>query len=374
MPTQPRTSQRRSAVETSADGGKDLSSRRARTEAPPPVDSRARGRVMLSRRTLCYVLGLLWLLDGALQLQSFMFTAGFAHQVIAPAAAGQPWFVAVPINWNARLIGGHPALLNAFFAGTQLALGSGFILKRTIRVAIIASSAWAVCVWYLGEGLGGLASGHVTALVGAPGAAILYVVLAAAAWPVGPVAGDQVNGSGPSPLSLRRPPRWVIGFWSALWLGSAVLNLLPRNFSASALSSQVSVNISSVPSWLAAGDRAVASGIERGGLEGVLATVMIELAIGLLSLSRSRFQLPAVYAGMALAGLYWAVGQSFGQLFSGQATDPSTGPLVVAVGLAAIGAIRSQGSARQSPSRAAPARRPALPLSTSRRVRISAPS
>jgi hypothetical protein len=34
------------------------------------------GKVLLSKQSLRYALGFVWLLDGALQLQSFMFTSG----------------------------------------------------------------------------------------------------------------------------------------------------------------------------------------------------------------------------------------------------------------------------------------------------------
>ena len=60
-------------------------------------------------------------------------------------------------------------------------------------------------------------------------------------------------------------------------------------------------------------------------------------------------RLPALYAGMLLAALYWAIGQSFGELFSGQATDPSTGPLMIILGLAAVGAMRGETDARSEP-------------------------
>ena len=46
-----------------------------------------------NRRHLQIALGVLWLLDGALQAQAFMFTRGFAVHVIAPAGQGQPGVV-----------------------------------------------------------------------------------------------------------------------------------------------------------------------------------------------------------------------------------------------------------------------------------------
>jgi hypothetical protein len=290
---------------------------------------------LLSRQTLCYALGAVWLLDGALQLQPFMFTSGFAHQIIAPAATGQPFFVADPVMWNARLIGGHPALFDALFAAVQLGLGVGFFFKRAVRVVIVASVAWGVGVWWLGEGLGGLAGAHVTALAGAPGAAVLYGVLALSAWPSGSRWTHRSKDAVALPL-----PRWSTWVWGALWIGYAFVGSLPGNVHPSDIAGQLMANASSAPGWLQSIDRWLSAAVTSGGITVAILTVSIQLAIGLLAFSNSRLRQGAVYAGMALAAVYWAVGQSFGELFSGQATDPSTGPLVILLGLAAIGAIR----------------------------------
>jgi hypothetical protein len=287
----------------------------------------------LTRHSLRRALGVIWLLDGVLQLQSFMFTKGFATQIIAPSASRQPFFVAGPVEWNARMIGTHPVLFNGVFASIQLALGISFLFRRTARLAIVSSVIWAGGVWYLGEGLGGLAGGHMTALLGAPGAALLYIVLAMAAWPS---AGRSTYGHTP-PLRRQRPPQWIVGVWVLLWVVSAVLNILPSNISSRTISSQLRVNASMVPSWLAAIDRGLASAVHAWGGGAVVVTVVVELAIGLLVLSHGPLRIVALSTGIVLAGLYWAVGQSFGQLFSGQATDPSTGPLIIILALAVAG-------------------------------------
>ncbi len=285
--------------------------------------------ILVTRRSLSYALGLLWLLDGALQLQSFMFTRGFAHQIIAPVAEGQPSFVSAPVRWNAELIAHQPALCNAVFAAVQLALGIGFLVPRTRRPAIVASVVWALGVWYAGEGLGGLAGGHVSVLVGAPGAAPLYALLAVAAWP-GQLSTAEYRSA--------RPPHWVLPLWAVLWVGAAVLDLLPGNRPSSTFSSQLAANAAAVPGWLARIDDAVGHGVHGLGATATLVVVGLELAIGLVALGRRPASSVAIIAGMVLAALYWAVGQSFGQLFGGQATDPSTGPLLLLVGLAALGA------------------------------------
>ena len=310
-----------------------------RLDSPEAQTSRIR-LPALSRRSLRTVLGLIWLLDGALQLQSFMFTKGFATGIIAPSAAGQPFFVAGPVEWNARVIGAHPVLLNGLFASIQLALGLGFLFRRSTRLAIVTSVIWAGGIWYVGEGLGGLGSGT-TALLGAPGAALLYMVLALAAWPR-PQHLSSSEDSG--------PPHWILRVWTLLWVGFAVLSVLPSNSSARSISSELRTNASMVPLWLAAPDRWVASAVHTAGFGAIVFTVAVESSVGLLVLAGGTLRTAALWAGMAVAVVYWAVGQSFGQLFSGQATDPCTGPLVVMIGLAALGAtqrlVRSDGPLR----------------------------
>src|SRR5947209_9210249 len=55
-----------------------------------------------ARRAIQTALGLIWLLDGALQFQSFMYSKGFVH-VITGTAAGQPHWLASSINWAAHI-------------------------------------------------------------------------------------------------------------------------------------------------------------------------------------------------------------------------------------------------------------------------------
>src|SRR5580658_9926501 len=102
---------------------------------PSRAVRRAGTAPLMSRRRLQIALGLLWLLDGVLQLQPYMFTLGFAHNVIAPAAVGQPLVVGGAVRWSAALIAPPPAVYAALFASVQLALGIGLLVPRTIRLA-----------------------------------------------------------------------------------------------------------------------------------------------------------------------------------------------------------------------------------------------
>ncbi len=291
----------------------------------------------LTARHLQLGLAVLWLLDGALQLQPFMFTQGFARQVIAPAAQGQPALVSAAVGWAARLVAAHPVAWDAGFAAVQILIGLGLIWSRTARLALLGSFAWAAGIWYLGEGLGGIGGAHTSLLVGAPGAVAVYAVIGAAAWP------DPAKPPARSPAAVtawllsgghNRPPRsWAPAAWALIWVGDAVFRLLPGQNRAGDLASTIAGNAGSAPAWLASLDRAVASGMRHGGTSLVAAFFAVEVAIGLLALASPPVRAVAAGAGIALAAFFWLVGQSLGGIYSGQATDPST-----AIPLALLGA------------------------------------
>jgi hypothetical protein len=262
--------------------------RRSRTRVGLGVLTRSPG---ITRRHLQVTLGLLWLLDGVLQAQPFMFTSGFATQVIAPVGQGQPGFVSDPVHWVSTVIAAHPVAWNVPFAGIQLLLGVGLLVRRTARVTLAASIVWALGVWYLGEGLSGLASGQASLITGAPGSALLYAILAAAAWPRG-------NSS------REAPAPWLPFAWAVLWFGAAVFQAMPGQ----------------AP--------------DLGPLVAPL-LVVAEYLIGVGALWR-RTRTAAISLGLSLTLVFWVFGQQFGQLFSGQATDPNSGPLLALMAVALL--------------------------------------
>ena len=134
------------------------------------------------RRALQLALAAIWLLDGVLQYQSFMFTKAFG-QMLASTAPGNPAVIASPINWDARLVEHNTVALNAIFATIQLLLALGIAWRPTVRLALGASIPWSLGVWWFGEGLGGVLNGAADPVNGAPGAVILYALLAVLLWP-----------------------------------------------------------------------------------------------------------------------------------------------------------------------------------------------
>jgi hypothetical protein len=277
-------------------------------------------RVRVTRRTLQVVLGLLWFLDGGLQLQPFMLRVSFARELLAPLAAGQPHLVAGPVQWTANIIAAHPVAWDVPFAAVQLLIGLGLLVPRTARFALAASLPWAIGVWFFGEGLSGLASGHASLLTGAPGAALLYGVLALAAWPQRDPAHEA-------------PARWLPLAWAVLWVGAAIFQALPGQNTGTAVSGAIT---GGAPGWLSRLDASVAGWSTRHGTTVVVALVAAEALIGLAALHR-RTRVLAVTAGCVLALAIWVIGQDLGQLYSGQATDPNTAPIIALLAIAILG-------------------------------------
>ena len=75
-----------------------------------------------------------------------MFTPGFATQVVGAPGQGQPEFVSVVVHWVSTVIAVHPVAWNVPFAALQLPLGLRLLARRTARLALAASIAWALGV------------------------------------------------------------------------------------------------------------------------------------------------------------------------------------------------------------------------------------
>ena len=267
------------------------------------------------RRTLQLALAALWLFDGILQYQPSMFTRAFP-QMLGDSAQGNPSVVAGPITWSAGLIDHHLALLNAVFATIQVALGLGIAWRPTVRVALAASVAWSLAVWWLGEGLGGVLAGTASLIDGAPGAVILYAVLAVLLWPA-----DWEAGKG-----LAR------ALWLAVWGSMAVLAVLPAARAPQALSDAISGMAPDEPKWLAWLDTHVASALYRHGPAAsiVLAVVFAALAAGVFL--PVRHLRPVLVLALAVAVVLW-LAQGLGGIFTGMSTDPNSGPLLALLAL-----------------------------------------
>jgi hypothetical protein len=310
-----------------------------------PPDASDRAAALTPRRRLQLALAGLWVLDGLLKLQPFMFTKSFAPMTLGDAADGAPGWLAGPINWASGLEQDHPVGLMVLFALVELAIGFGIAWPRTLRPALIGCILWVPFLWFFAEGLGGLASGSPSAFDGAPGASILYGLLAVLLWPTksddttaesNAGAGVMARGSAaPSEAARFVGTKSANSIWIALWGLLALLAFLPYNRASGAFSDVIAGNIEGAPVWyVSLLDHATAWASGRGGELGIVFGVALVLvALGVLAP-----RTPLVRAGMVLAlvlsALIWVFGEGFGMPFMGMGTDPDTAPLLALLALA----------------------------------------
>jgi hypothetical protein len=294
--------------------------------------SRVPGADRVSARTIQIGLGAIWLLDGLLQLQPRMFGPDFANQVILPSAQGQPGLVSSVITHTAHLITLQPAATNAVFAGMQVLIGVGLLIRQTVRPALALSFVWALGVWALGEGFGMLFTGMASPLTGAPGGALLYAAVGLLVWPRATRTPADAVVAGPAAAEGPLGARGGRAVWAIVWGGMGILWLLPANRADGSVSGAISGAVTGEPSWLAHLQLSVAHAFGNGGGWVAVAGAALSFVIGLGPLM-SRHTTVFLVAGAALALDYWVFGQAFGQPFSGVATDPNTGPLLVLLAL-----------------------------------------
>jgi hypothetical protein len=279
-----------------------------------------------ARRRLQLVLAALWLFDAVLQFQAFMFSHSFP-QMLADAAHGNPAIIAGPITWSARLIDHHVAAANASFASIQLLLALGIAWRPATRIALAASVAWALAVWWLGEGFGLLLTGTASPADGAPGAVIIYALLAILLWPARrDRAAEFVAGRAIGARAARLA-------WLALWGGLGCLAVQQAVQAPQAMSSDVAGMAVGEPGWLARTDSYLGSLLSQHGLT---AYVVLAAALGLAGAS---VYLPAraARAGLVLAiaaAVAIGIAEAFGGILTGTGTDPNSGPLLALLALA----------------------------------------
>jgi hypothetical protein len=279
------------------------------------------------RRLLQLALAGIWLLDALLQYQSFMFSKAFS-QMIGGTSAGNPGVVASPINWNATLVEHHAVLLNSIFATIQLLLAIGIAWRRTVRLALAASIAWALGVWWFGEGMGMVLTSSASPVNGAPGAVIIYALLAVLLWPA-----DRAGKPAPFTAARAVGAPAARALWLVLWLSLAYFALLPGNRAPQALNGMIAGMESGEPGWLAALDRGAASLVAHQGLAAsvVLAVALVIIAVGVY-LPRPAGPVTLVLA-IVVAAVIWVFGEAFGAILAGGATDPNSGLLLILVAL-----------------------------------------
>jgi hypothetical protein len=294
-----------------------------------PQDWRVGRSPIVTARGIQIALGVIWLLDGLLQFQSFMYTHAMVSEVFAPAAEKQWSIVGGPMTTIDNFYGHDLTLWNTLAAEIQCAIGLGLILSRkTVKPALIVSFGWALAVWWLGEGFGGLTSTTLPSpLMGAPGAVIIYAIIGLLVYPTSNQEACSPADTGPL------GDRGGLYAWSGLWVLSAGLWLVNVNRATGATHEMIKGMAEASPHWLARFQSSVAGHTQGHGSTIAIGLAILSLAVAIGVWTPSRWA--ALALGITISIAYWAVGQSFGGPFwIGNATDVNSGPLFVLLAVA----------------------------------------
>ncbi len=298
-----------------------LQYRRAAARGEPGVTWRSDGVEPLGRRVLRVGFGVLWVIDGFLQLQPGM-PLGLPSDVLKPGASSSPGWVRSLVGVGFDAWSRHPTEAAAAVVWIQLGIGLFLLVAprgRWSRTAGLVSAGWGLVVWAFGESFGGLFAPGLTILSGAPGAVLFYVVgggllaLPDRAW-VTRRLGRIVTGSlGVFFVVMACLQAWPgRGFWQGEISGrpGTLAGLLSR----AARTQQPHVFASIVSSFT--------SFDEAHGAEVNLFVVAVLALIGLAFVT-GRLVLPALVALSVFGLADWVVVQDLG-VFGGVGTDPNS--------------------------------------------------
>lgn len=296
--------------------------------------------MLLTQKRLRQLLGILWLIDGLLQLQPQMFTMNMVNGVMVPTMDSQPVPVAASLQWIISVTTHNLILVNLLIAIVQILIGILLISGLWVRGTIIASIVWALVVWYGGEGMSMLLTGQAGILTGAPGAVLLYPLLGLLVYPR---KEDPEQG-----LLPRSSFRYI---FAGFWFLAALLQVQPYWWQDGQIS------------------QAIGGMVGQGGLNGLLidpllqrvsdltahsevslniALIVVCLALGFALVFVKEKQIrPVLVASIVVSILIWWLAQGFGMIFTGMATDFNSGLLLVVMALACWPRVSLQGVAQQ---------------------------
>lgn len=273
-----------------------------------------------ARRVLRIGFGVLWLLDGALQIQSHM-PLGLPENVVAPSTQGSPAWLVSTVHWGLRVWENHPVQAAVAAVWIQLGLGLWLLLVvrgRWSRIGGLVSIGWALSVWVLGESMGGILAPGASWLFGAPGSVLFYALAGALlalperVWRCPRFGRRLVVGCGVYFIAMAVLQAWPgNGFWT-----DGASGALPAMVGAMAATPQ--------PHAIA---RVVGHFGSFAAGHAVLVNAFVVAALGAIGLAllsgRRRAARAAVGAAAVLCLADWVLVQDFG-VFGGVGTDPNS--------------------------------------------------
>ena len=143
-----------------------------------------------------------------------------------------------------------------------------------------------------------------------------------------------------------RASSWLaLPAWCALWLSGAGLQLLSGNNSSASLTMMLRAAQSNAPGWVAGIDRHLVG--LRLPVWASAAVIALYVLVAVWALVPGWTRDLSIGLGVVVAVVGWLLFQGLGDLTSGQATDPNTGPLVVLLALAVASAAVPRDASRE---------------------------
>jgi cytochrome oxidase Cu insertion factor (SCO1/SenC/PrrC family) len=278
-----------------------------------------------ARRLLRIAFGLLWLLDGLLQLQQAM-PLGLPGSVITPAASSSPGWVQHLVNVGTTIWSNHPVTAAVAAVWIQVGIGAFLLVAPRgswSRAAGVVSAGWGLMVWVFGEAFGGIFGHGSSWLFGLPGGVLFYVVagvlvaLPDRRWESARLGRGLLRGMGVFFVGMGILQAWPgRGSWSGRANGSSAVGPLTAFLHQMAQVSQPSL----FASWVRA------FGSLQAGHAWLVNFVIVLLLIGVGAAFLSG-NLRVVRVGVIVGSVFclatWVLIQDFG-FFGGLGTDPNS--------------------------------------------------
>jgi len=299
----------------------------AASEPAGPASDRARIAVIKQRMLWC--LAILWLIDTALQAQPVMFSYDIVSTIMTPSLGTNPIFLNSLDQWAINLVTPDIVAWNCGFIAIQgmvaVALLWGLLGRKRslIRFGLWLSIFWGIVVWIVGEGTGGVFTGQGTMLTGAPGAVLLYLLIAT--FLLLPDRQWNLDGRFCAP----RDTLAIIFFY-----GFLAQVLTPVYWSDGALSELIQGQVGMAPPWM---DSTLRPAVSLTAHSPQLWNAGLGLALlmaGILLWGRRPRLAGFVWLGIVLA-VIWYWGEAMGGIFDGMGTDPNSAPLLALLALPA---------------------------------------
>jgi cytochrome oxidase Cu insertion factor (SCO1/SenC/PrrC family) len=275
------------------------------------------------RRLLRIGFGLLWLIDGLLQLQPAM-PIGLPTQVMQPAAASSPAWVRHLVDWATNIWSYHPVTAAAAVVWIQVGIGIWLLAAARgtwSQLGGLVSAGWGLVVWVFGEAFGGVFGPGLTWMFGAPGAVAFYcaagalIALPRHAWRTPRLGRPMLAASGVFLTGMAVLQAWPgRGYWQGTEHGQpGTLTGMVQQMSQISQPRLLSAWVAGFGSFVAAHGFAV-------NLFVVIALATIGAA---LLTGRPLLLRPALGALAVLCLADWVLVEDMG-FFSGVGTDPNS--------------------------------------------------